>query len=99
LLLPRSRRIRGTSQERISAGRRTCDPHGIPASAEGGGPTAYWGVRDIDAASKRLHELGADDRSPIADVGDGIRVAVLTDPFGNAVGIIENPHFRVENVR
>ena len=75
------------------------DPNGKAASAESGGPTAYWGVRDIDDAYSRLRDLGAGERAPIADVGDGIRVAVVTDPFGNAIGIIENPHFQVENVR
>jgi hypothetical protein len=28
-------------------------------------------------------------------VGEGIRVAILQDPFGNALGIIENPHFEL----
>jgi predicted enzyme related to lactoylglutathione lyase len=27
------------------------------------------------------------------DVGEGIRVATATDPFGNLLGLIENPHF------
>jgi predicted enzyme related to lactoylglutathione lyase len=75
------------------------DPNGKTAPAEDGGPVAYWGVRDIDDAYAKLRELGAGERAPIADVGDGIRVAVVTDPFANAIGIIENPHFRVENVR
>ncbi|MGH2391812.1 MAG: VOC family protein [Chloroflexota bacterium] len=75
------------------------DPNGTAAPAESGGPVAYWGVRDIEDAYRRLQGLGAGERAPIADVGDGIRVAVVTDPFGNAVGIIENPHFRAENVR
>jgi predicted enzyme related to lactoylglutathione lyase len=75
------------------------DPNGTPAPAEAGGPVAYWGVPDIDDAYRRLRASGAGERAPIADVGDGIRVAVVTDPFGNAIGIIENPHFRTENVR
>ena len=29
----------------------------------------------------------------VQDVGGGIRVATVTDPDGNAFGIIENPHF------
>ena len=37
--------------------------------------------------------LGAEVRSPLHDVGDGIRLAAVADPFGNAFGIIENPHF------
>ena len=31
----------------------------------------------------------------LQDVGGGIRVASVLDPFGNAFGIIENPHFRL----
>ena len=75
------------------------DPNGTPATDGGGGPITYWGVGDIDGAFSRLRELGAGERAPIMDVGDGIRVAALTDPFGNAIGIIYNPHFSVEKVR
>ena len=75
------------------------DPNGSPAPAEGGGPVAYWGVPAIDAAYRRLREVGAGERVPIQDVGGGISTAVVADPFGNALGIIENPHFRTENVR
>lgn len=56
---------------------------------------AYWGVADIDAAYKRLLELGASEHRAVQDVGDRIRVAIITDPFGNLFGIIENPHFPV----
>lgn len=75
------------------------DPNGTPPPAEGGGPVTYWGVCDIYAAYRRLRELSAGERVAIAEVGDGIRTAVVIDPFGNALGIIENPHFRAENVR
>jgi hypothetical protein len=27
------------------------------------------------------------------DVGEGIKVASVKDPFGNVIGLIENPHF------
>jgi predicted enzyme related to lactoylglutathione lyase len=53
----------------------------------------YWGVKDITSAHARLLELGATPRAEITDVGDGIRVADVLDPFGNVLGIIENPHF------
>jgi len=29
----------------------------------------------------------------VKDVGGGIRVGLVTDPYGNALGLIENPHF------
>jgi len=56
---------------------------------------AYWGVKDIVAAHARLLELGAAPRTDIQDVGEGIRVADVLDPFGNVFGIIENPHFKL----
>lgn len=54
---------------------------------------AYWGVEDIDAEYQRLLELGAIENSPIADVGGGIRLGTVKDPFGNVLGIIYNPIF------
>jgi len=32
--------------------------------------------------------------APIQDVGGDIRVATVADPFGNLLGLIENPHFK-----
>jgi hypothetical protein len=29
----------------------------------------------------------------VREVGGGIRVATVKDPFGNVLGIIQNPHF------
>ena len=58
-----------------------------------GGTHAYWGVADIAAAAARIADLGATPRGGIQDVGGGIRVAEFTDPFGNLVGVIANPHF------
>jgi hypothetical protein len=39
-------------------------------------------------------ERGAGPDSPVMDVGDGIKVASVADPFGNVIGLIENPHFK-----
>jgi len=63
------------------------------------GPRAYWGVEDAAASLKRLIELGATELEQVQDVGDGIKVASVTDPFGNSFGIIENPHFRISDVK
>ena len=65
-------------------------PDGVPGSA---GATAYWGTRDAAAELARLEGLGATVESPLADVGEGIKVATVRDPYGNLFGIIENPHF------
>ena len=58
-----------------------------------GGTLAYWGVEDIEAVMARLEELGAPVHSEVQDVGEGILVASVIDPFGNLLGIIQNPHF------
>jgi len=71
-------------------------PEGEPGSQ---GAIAYWGVPDAEAALARLEKLGAPVKDPIMDVGSGIKVATVTDPFGNVFGIIENPHFKLEDVR
>jgi hypothetical protein len=39
---------------------------------------------------------GAQPRSDIADVGEGIKVATVVNPVGDIVGLIENPHFKLE---
>ena len=57
---------------------------------------AYWGVANVDSAHARLIELGAVGVEPVEDVGGGIRVATVRDPFGNLVGVIENPFFKAE---
>ncbi len=62
-----------------------------PMRAESG--VAYWGVRDASAAWDRLIALGATAHEPIQDVGEGIMIGAVHDPFGNVLGIIENPHF------
>lgn len=65
-------------------------PEGAPGP---GGTEVYWGTADIDAELARVLALGATVASPLQDVGGGIRVVVLADPFGNLVGLIQNPHF------
>ena len=67
------------------------------ASTPGGkaGAVAYWGVADAAAAYARLISLGAVERSAVQEVGDGIHVATVFDPFGNIFGIIQNPHFKL----
>ena len=71
-------------------------PAGEDSVVGKGGTTAYWGVDDVDAAMKKLLDLGATSHGEVQDVGEGILVASVVDPFGNILGIIRNPHFAVE---
>ena len=59
-----------------------------------GGAVPYWGVANVEKAVEQFIRAGATLKSPIQDVGEGIRVATVADPFGNLVGLIENPHFK-----
>ncbi len=61
------------------------------ANAGRGKSVAYWGVPDAAAELARLIELGATLHSDIQDVG--VKVGDVIDPFGNLLGVIENPHF------
>ena len=57
---------------------------------------AYWGVENARDAYKRLLELGATPHEEVQDVGGGILVGEVHDPFGNVLGIIQNPNFKVQ---
>lgn len=71
-------------------------PDGTPGST---GPQALWGVENAAAAKDRLLALGATLLEDVQDVGGGIRVAAVLDPFGNRLGFIENPGFDRTKVR
>ena len=71
-------------------------PDGTPGTA---GAVAYWGVDDIEAEVARILALGATEHEAIQDVGEGIRTAELRDPFGNVLGLIQNPLFDASAVR
>lgn len=74
---------------------------GLIPDAEPGTKLAhvYWGCEDITVELLRLRDLNVEIHEEVSDVGGGIRVASLRDPFGNIVGLIENPHFRLSEVR
>jgi predicted enzyme related to lactoylglutathione lyase len=72
----------------------------IPEGQAGtAGPQPLWGVANADQTLERLLQLGATLLEGVQDVGDGIKVAAVTDPFGNRLGLIENPHFDPTQVR
>lgn len=59
------------------------------------GSIAYWHVDDLRAALDRLLSLGATAHLPITHHGDGsgFSTASVVDPFGNILGIMNNPHY------
>lgn len=63
------------------------------------GSRIYWGVANAETELARLISLGGLVHEPVHDVGGGIKVGSVRDPFGNVFGIIENPHFDLKEVR
>jgi lactoylglutathione lyase len=57
---------------------------------------AYWGVEDVDAEFKRFVNLGAVEHEAPQEVGGGIWVATIKDPWENVIGLIYNPHFKLK---
>mgnify|MGYP000940892962 CR=1 FL=1 len=71
-------------------------PDGTPGVA---GAQPLWGVDNAVRAFEKLLQLGASPLEPVTEVGEGIKVAAVTDPFGNRFGIIENHRFDPRAVR
>ena len=70
-------------------------PDESESNARADGVVAYWGVDEAASALKRLLDQGATLHEDLQDVGEGIKVATVRDPFGNVFGIIENPNFKL----
>lgn len=51
------------------------------------GSVTYVDVDDLDAAAAALVAAGASERSAARKVGPDVRVAVLSDPDGNPIGL------------
>jgi predicted enzyme related to lactoylglutathione lyase len=56
---------------------------------EGNTSVAYWSVNNIEKCVEQLLILGAKVLEDVKEVGGGIKVAVVNDLWGNAVGLIE----------
>lgn len=70
-------------------------PDDMPAADKTDNVLSYWGVEDITAEFTRLKSLGATAESDPVNVGGEIMVAELKDPWGNTIGLIYNPEFKL----
>jgi predicted enzyme related to lactoylglutathione lyase len=71
------------------------DPDSGSGRSGAGGSVAYWRVDAIDEAVRHFVRAGGTLASAVQDVGEGIKVAQIADPFGTIIGLLENPHFRL----
>jgi predicted enzyme related to lactoylglutathione lyase len=54
-------------------------------------PVAYWEVPDIEVKLAEVTAAGALIKDPVRIVGGGRVVATVTDPDGNALGLMQDP--------
>lgn len=70
-------------------------PEENPAIEKADSVATYWGVNEVESEFNRLISLGATAHEQPEEVGGGIVVATVKDPWGNVVGLIFNPHFKL----
>lgn len=55
----------------------------------------YWGVEHIEEEYNRFIKHGATEYEKPNNVGGEIVVAAVKDPWGNVIGLIYNPEFKL----
>lgn len=71
-------------------------PNENSASTKGEGVNTYWGVDNVEKEYARLISLGAKDHEKPHNVGGDLVVGAVKDPWGNVVGLIYNPDFKLD---
>jgi lactoylglutathione lyase len=64
-------------------------------SIKGDSILSYWGVEDIQAEYRRFLKLGAIIHKKPMNVGGELMVGSVKDPWGNIIGLIYNPYFKL----
>jgi predicted enzyme related to lactoylglutathione lyase len=71
-------------------------PEDQPATNKAESVVSYWGVENIIREYDRLIALGATVVQKPTSVGGDLFTGTVKDPFGNMLGLILNPHFKIE---
>lgn len=64
-------------------------------SIKGENVLSYWGVENINQTYQHLLDVGASQFEAPQNVGGDLMVATVKDPWGNIIGIIYNPYFKL----
>lgn len=70
-------------------------PDETPSNIKVESVVSYWGVNDINETFNRLLSLGATENEIPYNVGEDLMTATVKDPFGNIIGLIYNPYFKL----
>jgi len=57
---------------------------------------ALWGVEDINEAYNHFLKCGAATFEEPRNVGGELMVATVKDPWGNIIGLLYNPYFKLD---
>ena len=71
------------------------EPKSDSTSDKADSVTAYWGVLDVQTAFDRMLSLGATAHEKPTNVGGDIMVATVKDLWGNNIGLVYNPEFKL----
>ncbi len=58
------------------------------------GAVIYWQVDDVQAMFSKLLTMNSTELEAPKDRGNGFTTATVVDPFGNMLGIMQNPHYQ-----
>ena len=71
-------------------------PNEHPEKGKSDNVLSYWGVEQIESEYNRLIGLGATEHEAPHSVGGELKVASVIDPWGNVIGMIFNPAFKLK---
>lgn len=70
-------------------------PEENPTTEKAESVITYWGVNEIENVYKHFLASGAKEHEKPNSVGDPLMVASVIDPWGNIIGLIYNPVFKL----
>lgn len=65
------------------------------STIKGDNVVAYWGVDNINKAYEIFLKAGATEVEKPTNVGGEIMIATVKDLWGNCIGIVYNPEFKI----
>ena len=71
-------------------------PEETPSSDKIESVVTYWGVDDIQSVYDNFIEDGATENEKPYNVGGDLMTATVKDPWGNVIGLIYNPEFKLK---
>ena len=72
-------------------------PEDVPTTVKVETVVSYWGVDNINDTYSHFLSLGATENEAPYSVGGDLMTATVKDPFGNVIGLIYNPYFKLSN--